>query len=121
MSLQSTKRANAIIKDFDALSKDAATAVSKLVDQTAKAKVLVAFLHDNLLNNKGDMSEGDRVDVRNALVPLYPQIKSALSEVEAMFGIHDSDVTVWQSNFDAYLIENPNVLEEALNRFPKVD
>ena len=121
MSKQSTKRANAIIKDFDALETTAATVVSNLVAQTAIAKVLIVFLHDNLLNNKDDLSEGDRVDTRDALVPLYPQIQESLAEIEALFNIHNDDLTTWQSNFDAYLLANPTVLEEALNRFPKVD
>lgn len=121
MSKQSTKRAMAINSDFDALEKKAASVVSDLVSQTAVAKILIVFLHDNLLNNKNDLSEGDRVDTRNALVPLYPQIQESLAEIEALFNIHDDDLVTWQSNFDAYLLANPTVLEEALNRFPKVD
>ena len=57
MSKQATKRAMAINKDFDDLEKSAATVVSNLVSQTAMAKVLVVFLHDNLLNGKADLSE----------------------------------------------------------------
>ena len=53
-------------------------------------------------------------------MPLYPQVKQCLEEIEALFDIHDSDVSVWQSNFDDYLLANPDVLSEALARFPKV-
>jgi len=121
MSKQTTKRENAIVKDFDLLAKDSASAVSSLVKQTNLLKILIVFLHDNILNNKGDMSEGDRTDTRNDLVPLYPQIQNCLQEITAIFDIHDDDKVIWQSNLDAYLVANPTVLEEALNRFPKVD
>ena len=121
MSKQSTKRENAIVTDFDGLEKSAAKAVSDLVGQTALLKVLIVFMHDNLLAAKGDLSEGDRLDLRDALVPLYPQIQNSLDEITAIFNIHDDDPVVWQSNLDAYLIANPTVLTEALNRFPKVD
>ena len=118
MSKQSTKRENAIVTDFDGLEKSAAKAVSDLVTQTSLLKVLIVFLHDNLLNAKGDLSEGDRLDLRDALVPLYPQIQTSLDEITAIFDIHDDDVNVWQSNLDAYLAANPTILEEAMNRFP---
>ena len=121
MSKQSTKRENAIVTDFDGLEKSAAKAVSDLVTQTALLKLLVVFMHDNLLNNKGDLSEGDRLDLRDALVPLYPQIQTSLDEITAIFNIHNDDVDVWRTNLDAYLIANPTILNEALNRFPKVD
>lgn len=121
MSKQTAKRENAIVTDFDSLEKNAAKAVSDLVTQTAILKILIVFLHDNLLNNKTDLSEGDRVDLRNSLVPLYPQIQNSLEEITAIFNIHDDDVVTWKANFDAYLVTNPTVLDEALNRFPKVD
>ena len=120
MSKQSTKRENAIVTDFDGLEKSAAKAVSDLVKQTALLKLLVVFMHDNLLNNKGDLSEGDRLDLRDALVPLYPQIQSSLDEITAIFDIHDDDPIVWQANLDAYIAANPTILAEALDRFPKV-
>lgn len=121
MSKQITRRANAIIKDFDSMEAGAAKAVSDLVSQTAIVKVLIVFLHDNLLNDKGDLSEGDRLDTRESLVPLYPQIQDSLAELTAIFEIYNDDKATWQANFDAYLIANPSILEEALNRFPKVD
>jgi len=121
MSNQTTKRSNAIVKDFDALEKDCASAVASLVKQTALLKVLIVFLHDNLLNDKGDMSEGDRLDTRSALLPLYPQIQDSLVEITKIFEIYDDDKATWQANLNAYLVANPTILDEALNRFPKVD
>lgn len=121
MSIQTTKRAIAINLEFDSITKDSSVAVSKLVSQTALVKMFVVFLHDNLLNNKTDMSEGDRIDLRDALVPLRPQIQEALAEIDSLFAIHDDDAAIWQANFETYLAANPAVLNEALNRFPKVD
>tara|TARA_R110002096_G_C14549695_1_gene719120 strand:+ start:67 stop:432 length:366 start_codon:yes stop_codon:yes gene_type:complete len=120
MSRQITKRANAIDKEFDLIVKDSSSAVSKLVSQTAAARLFIVFLHDNLLSSKGDISEGDRIDLRDGLVPLYPQIEECLTEIASLFSIHDDDPAVWQANFDTYLVNNPAVLDEALNRFPKV-
>ena len=118
MSKRETKRKNTIVAEFDGLEKTAAKAVSDLVAQTALLKVLIVFLHDNLLNAKGDLSEGDRLDLRDTLVPLYPQIQNSLDEITAIFNIHDDDVSVWRANLDAYLVVNPTILEEAINRFP---
>ena len=118
MSKRETKRKNAIVADFDGLEKNAAKAVSDLITQTALLKVLIVFLHDDLLNAKGDLSEGDRIDLRDALVPLYPQIQAALVDITDIFNIHDDDVTVWRANLDAYVLANPTILTEALNRFP---
>ena len=121
MSRQATKRANAINSEFDSVTKESASVVSKPVSQTPLVKLFVVFLHENLLNNKTDMSEGDRVDLRDALVPLRPQIQDSLAEIDALFAIHDDDLSEWQANFNTYLAANPTVLDEALNRFPKVD
>lgn len=118
MSKRETKRKNAIAADFDGLEKNAAKAVSDLITQTALLKVLIVFLHDNLLNTKGDLSEGDRIDLRDALVPLYPQIQTALVDITDIFNIHDDDVATWQANLDAYTTANPDVLTQALQRFP---
>ena len=120
MSLQSFERNNAILKERDIITKGAANAVSQLVKQTAAVRLFIVFLHDNLLNNRGDMSEGDRLDIRDALVPLYPQIQSALSEITELFNIHNDDPTVWKENLNTYLAVNPTVLQEAVSRFPKV-
>lgn len=120
MSKQSTKREIAIAKDSDDIENGAAKAVSDLVKYTALVKLHVVFLHDNLLNNKGDLSEGDRVDTRNLLVPLYPQVSDCLAEIESLFNIYNADLATWQANFDAYLIDNPTTLDEALSRFPTV-
>ena len=111
-SIQSTKRANAIQKDFDLIQKDSAAAVSNLVKQVGLVKLLVVFLHDNLLNGKGD--------IRDDLVPLYPQIQGALNDVTDLFNIYDDDAAIWQTNLNSYLTENPTALAEALSRYPVV-
>ena len=121
MSRQATNRAVAINKEFESIVKKSNSVVSELERQTAEVKLFVTFLHDNLLGNKGDLSEGDRVDLRDAIVPLYPKIQAALSEVEAMFNIHDDDAATWTANFETYKAANPGTLTEALDRFPKVD
>ena len=120
MSLQSGDRTNALIKERDSIKTKPAQAVSTLITQTNIVKLFIVFMHDNLLNNKGDMSEGDRLDMRDALVPLYPQLQAVLADITALFEIHDDDPIVWQANLDSYLLDNPTVLNEALSRFPQV-
>lgn len=120
MSKQSTKRAIAIEKDSDYIEGGASKAVSDLVKFTALVKLHIVFLHDNMLNNKGDLSEGDRLDTRNALVPLHQPIVECLGEIEKLLSIYNADQSIWQANFDTYLIDNPDTLEEALSRFPTV-
>ena len=114
MSRQATNRSNAIDQEFREVVKKSQAAVSELTRQTAEAKLFITFLHDNILNSKGDLSEGDRVDLRNAMVPLFPQMQAALAEVAALFAIYDTDLTVYANNQAAYLTANPNVLAEAL-------
>ena len=120
MSIQETKRKNAIEKEFDSAPREAQTAVSKLVTETARIRLLIIFLHHSLLSNTGEVSEGDRLDVRDSLVPLYPQIQDALADITALFNIHDDNNATWQANLDAYLLANPTVLSEALSRYPAV-
>jgi hypothetical protein len=120
MSRQSTIRANAINKDFSEIEKKAATVVSELVKQVDLVKLLTVFLHDNLLADKGDLSEGDRMVTRDALIPLYPQLQKAISDIELLFNIHDANAMTWQANLDAYLANNPTLLAEALNRYPEI-
>lgn len=120
MSKQQRTRDKAIDTEFDAVKGTSATVVSSLVGHTARLKLFITFLHDDLLNGKGDLAEGDRVELRQALAPLYPQIQECLDELTDLFDIHDEDPAVWQANFDAFLIKNPDILAEALNRFPKV-
>tara|TARA_R110000850_G_scaffold86826_1_gene186815 strand:+ start:1052 stop:1417 length:366 start_codon:yes stop_codon:yes gene_type:complete len=121
MSLQQADRTNAIIKERDAVKADSAKAISELVRNVARARLYIVFLHDSLLKGTGDMSEGDRLDLRASLAPHHPSALAALAEIESLLSIHNDDLTIWQNNFDAYLLANPTVLEEALNRFPKVD
>ena len=121
MSLQQADRTNAIIKERDTVMKDSANAISELVRNVARARLYIVFLHNSLLENTGDMSDGDRLALRASLAPHHPSASAALSEIESLLSIHDDDLATWRSNFDAYLTANPTVLTEALNRFPKVD
>lgn len=120
MSLQKTKRETAINNDFESLTKGAAKAVSDVSTQVSMLKILVPFMHDNVLGGKGDVSEGDRVDLRDSLVPLYEQLQELMGEMEKVFVIHDDDVSVWQAALDAYIVEYPNCVNEAEARYPKV-
>tara|TARA_R110000737_G_C14596557_1_gene488408 strand:- start:1792 stop:2157 length:366 start_codon:yes stop_codon:yes gene_type:complete len=121
MSRRKIKREEAIYSEFDSVVKKSASSVSELVKETGVLKLFVVFLHDNLLNAKGDMTETDRVDLKNELVPLYPQLQANLAELTALFNIYDDDPVTWQANFDAYLASNPTLLTEAINRFPSVE
>ena len=118
MSIQSKKREDAIYSEFDAVVKQSSKAVSELLKQTALVKLFVVFLHDNIVNGKGDIVESDRTDLRDALVPLYPQLKDNLAQLTAIFEIHDDDPVVWEANLNSYLAANPLILDEAINRFP---
>ena len=120
MSRREIKRQDAIYSEFDSVVKKSASSVSELLKETAVLKLFVVFLHDNLLGSKGDVTESDRVDLKNELVPLYPQLQANLAELTALFNIYDDDPATWQSNFDAYLAANPTLLAEALGRFPAV-
>jgi len=120
MARQSTNRQIAINDEFDSVVKGASKAVSDIVRETARVRLLVVFLHDNLLNTKGDLLEGDRIDLRDSLVPLRSQVQDSLDEIDALFSISDDNLATWQANFDAYLLANETVLDEALDFFPKV-
>ena len=121
MSKQSRKRETAIDDQFDIVLKNSESTVSKLVQHTAEAKLFITFLHDNLINNKGELSEGDRIKFKNRMVPLYPQISQCLEDIAALFSIYDEDNDTWIANFDTYKADNPGTLEEALAYFPQVD
>ena len=121
MSRRELKRQEAIYKEFDSVVKNASRAVSELVKETSVLKLFVVFLHDNLLNAKGDMTESDRVDLKNELVPLYPQLQNNLAELTALFDIYSDDPATWQANLDTYLVANPTLLDEAINRFPPAE
>jgi len=120
MSRQEVNRATAINKDFENIVSDSARAVSSYIKQVDLVKVFTVFMHHNILNNLGDMSLADRTDFRSALTPQYPAVITATGELTKLFNLYNEDPAVWQSNFDAYLVENPSILEEAINRYPKV-
>ena len=121
MSRREIKRQDAIYSEFDSVVKKSNSSVSELLKETAVLKLFVVFMHDNLLNAKGDMTESDRVDLKNEIVPLYPQLQSNLVELTALFDIYDDDPAIWRSNLDAYLVANPTLLNEATNRFPSAE
>ena len=120
MSKQEFERSKAIYAEYDTVLDNAEKTVSNLVAHTNEALLFVVFLHHNLLNNLGDLSEGDRIAFRARIMPLYPQIEEVLAKVGAIAPIHDADPVVWQANFDAYLVANPTLLAEALGRYPEV-
>ena len=118
--MQITDRANAISKDFKEVKSGSAKAVSEVAKQVGLLGVLVPFMHDNILNNKGDISEGDRLDLRDTLVPLFIELVGHLDKLTELFEIYDEDVTTWISNLNSHLVDNPNCVVEAEARYPKV-
>jgi hypothetical protein len=120
MSKQAFERSKAVYAEYDTVLKNAESTVANLVTHTNEALLYVIFLHHNLLNNLGDLSEGDRLDFRARIMPLYPKIQTVLETIGSIATIHNDDPLVWQANFDAYVAANPEVYVEALSRFPQV-
>ncbi len=119
MSRQATKRANAIDKDFAEVERSAQETQSKFHVVTKNLKLLVPFLHDNVLNNKGDLTEEDRVYFRDQIVPLFEPLKQDMYTLQELFDIYDDDPTEWNQKLADYIVKYPNCLEQAESRYPK--
>lgn len=118
MNRQANRRANAIDKDFTEVERNAAQVGSDLTTLTATLKLLVPFMHDNILNNKGDLTEADRVYFRDQVVPLFEPLLANVTELQELFDIHHDDQSVWLNNLNSYVAKYPNCLTEAESRYP---
>lgn len=118
MSRKQTKRANAIDTDFTEVEKLAQKTASDVKKVTATLMLLVPFMHDNILNLKGDLDEEDRKYLRDQIVPLFEPLLKNMAQLQELFDIHDDDSASWKNNLTAYLQKYPNCITEAEKRYP---
>ncbi len=120
MSIQETERRDNFKSEYAALTKNAASATSGLVKAVAELRVLIPYMHENIRYERGDMKEGDRLKIRDALVPLFPQLQQALVDATEVFDIYKDDPEEWAVAIAAFYEKYPTLFDEADARFEKL-
>lgn len=102
MSILTTDRAVKINNDFSKSDKDWARTVSDITRQSDLTIQLTAWMHDNILNNKGDVDEADRISFRASFQTKMLEINTQLEKLLDASAVYNADTATYQANLDAF-------------------
>lgn len=112
-----TKREQAVEKEINALESGSLKAVSQLQTQVNLIKVLLPWMHNNIVNSLGDVSEANRADLASTLDPALIDVITMISDLQSVAAIYNDDPATYATNTANYIALNPTVLSEAELRF----
>lgn len=108
MSRLTTKRATKIDNDFTAIEKSLASVSSNLVRDTNLIIQLTAWLHDNIINNRGDFDENDRADLFIKFEPVFLEISEQLSKLGECAAVYHDDLFTYEQNLNNFVAKYPS-------------
>lgn len=105
MSILNNTRAVKVANDFNEQDKAWSRLISQMTPATSLTLDLTGWTHDNLLGDKGDVDEADRIAFRSSFESKIAEIKALEVKLMDAYAVYDADPAVWQSNLDAFLLK----------------
>lgn len=112
-----TEREKKIEKEFEQLIRTSLSQSSQLISNINLANLLIPWMHNNVVNNLGDISEANRVELTNPFKEIYQNITIVQEGLAKLYTLYDEDPATYRSLVDTHLAENPTIIDEVEKRF----
>ena len=116
MSILKTGREAKIAAEYNGADKEWANIISRRTVSTDLTVNATAWLHDNIQNSRGDVSEDDRVAFRAAFEEKLAQIQLLVDKLNDCYGVYNQDPTTYQANLVAFLAKYPAANPEEFDK-----
>ncbi len=116
MSRIQTKRANAIDSDFSTLEKDLPKNISALTVNANLSVMMTGLLHDNILNNKGDLDEADRAVFAESFTQVFADLQAVTTMLSDCYAVYDDDPTLYAENLANFIVKYPSAASEEVEK-----
>ena len=80
---------------------------------TANLKLFIPFMHHNIINGVGDLTEANRADLAKVLDPEFLKLADNITALTEINNIFNEDPTEYATALNAFLVKYPEVLAEA--------
>lgn len=107
MGILATGRQAGIAREYTEADKNWARIISQMTAATDLTVQATAWLHDNIQNSKGDVSENDRVAFRASFEQKLTDIKALVAKLDDCYGVYNEDAVTYQSNLTDFLAKYP--------------
>lgn len=116
MSRKDYKRASSIDADFTKLEKNLPRIVSELARDVELAVMMTGFLHDNILNEKGDLSIDDRADFNASFTPVFAGLQDSLNRLKDCYDVYNDDPSVYHQNLADFVTKYPSATSDEVEK-----
>ena len=116
MNRKDYKRASSIDSDFTNLEKNLPRIVSDLARDVELVIMMTGFLHDNILNNKGDLGEGDRADFNESFTPVLAGLQDSLNRLQDCYNVYNDDPNTYAQNLADFIVKYPSAASEEVEK-----
>ena len=103
MGILGTGRQLNIAKEYTEADKNWARIISQMNSATDLTIQATAWLHDNIQNSKGDVTEVDRIAFRASFEQKLIDIKALVTKLDDCYAVYDADTATYQSNLTNFL------------------
>jgi beta-lactamase class D len=117
MSRAATKRSINIVNHFDNTKKGWANVTAQFNSSVNEAVQLTAWIHDNVLNNKGDISNEDRQEDRVEFLEKLTYLKELISKLDDCHAVYSEDLQVYQDNYSSFVAKYGINIQEVDSKF----
>lgn len=108
MSIIKTGRDTKISAEYTSADKNWANIIANMTVATDLTVNATAWLHDNIQNEKGDVTEEDRVMFRASFELKLAELNALMQKLNDCYGVYDADTVTYQSNLQAFLDKYPS-------------
>ncbi|MGB0943124.1 MAG: hypothetical protein ACPGUE_12010 [Marinomonas sp.] len=103
MGILATGRQAKIAQEYTEADKNWSRIISQMTAATDLTIQATSWLHDNIQNNKGDVTEIDRVAFRASFEKKLIDIKALVTKLDDCYAVYDADNAAYQNNLSAFL------------------
>lgn len=108
MSIIKTGRDTKIATEYTNADKNWANIIASMTSATDLTVNATAWLHDNIQNEKGDVTEEDRVSFRASFQLKLAELNDLMTKLNDCYAIYDEDNLTYQSNLQSFLEKYPS-------------
>jgi dolichyl-phosphate-mannose--protein O-mannosyl transferase len=107
MSIIETGRKTKIANEYTTADQNWGRIIANMTSATDLTVNATAWLHDNIQNNRGDVSEADRVLFRASFEQKLNELNALMQKLNDCYAVYDADQATYESNLQTFIAKYP--------------